>query len=105
MPVISVEELAEKLRKGENFILLDVREPHELEISRIDPCLHIPMSEVIYRSREFQPDTEICVLCRTGNRSGTITQALKLRGFSNVRNVAGGINAYAMTVDPNLEVY
>ena len=105
IPTIDVEELARKLEAGEDFILLDVREAHELEISRLDPCVHIPMAEVVWRSREITPDTEICVLCRTGNRSGTITQALMLRGFTNVRNVKGGINAYAMLIDQTITVY
>ena len=100
-----MEELAEKMRAGEKFVLLDVREAHELDISRIDPCVHVPMGEVVLRSREFEKDVEICVLCRTGNRSGTITQVLLLRGFSNVKNVAGGINAYAESIDPSLTVY
>jgi adenylyltransferase/sulfurtransferase len=105
VPIIEVEELAEKLQSGEDFVLLDVREAHELLISRLDPCVHIPMAEVVWRSRQFPPDAEICVLCRTGNRSGTITQALMLRGFTNVRNVKGGINAYAERIDPTLQVY
>lgn len=105
VPAIEVEELAEKLRAGEDFILLDVREKQELDISRLDPCMHVPMAEVVWKSREIRLDAEICVLCRTGNRSGTITRALILRGFTNVRNVAGGINAYATRIDPSLAVY
>lgn len=105
VPVIEVEELAQKLADGEEFILLDVREEHELEISRLDPCVHIPMAEVLFRSRKFSPDAEICIICRTGNRSGTMTRALMLRGFTNVRNVAGGINAYSERIDPSITVY
>ena len=105
IPLIEVEELAEKLAAGEDFILLDVREEHELEISRLDPCLHIPMAEVLFKTRDLALDSEICILCRTGNRSGTLTRALMLRGFTNVRNVAGGINAYSERIDPSITVY
>ncbi len=105
VPTISVTELAQKLSSGEDFVLLDVRELHELAISRLDPCLHIPMNEVLWKSCELAKSADICVLCRTGNRSGTITQALRLRGFTNVRNVAGGINAYADQIDTTLETY
>lgn len=105
VPTISVAELAKKLNAREDFVLLDVRELHELAISRIDPCVHIPMNEVLWKSCDLPMSAEICVLCRTGNRSGTITQALRLRGFTNVRNVAGGINAYAQHIDPSMKTY
>jgi len=105
VPTISVIELAEKLKNGHEFVLLDVREAHELDISRLDPCLHIPMNEVLWKSESLPRDAEIYVLCRAGNRSGTITQALRLRGFTNIHNVAGGINAYAVQVDPSLATY
>jgi adenylyltransferase/sulfurtransferase len=105
VPVVTVECLAQKLRTREPILLLDVREEHELEISRLEPCLHVPMAQVVWRSRDFPKDAEILVLCRTGNRSGTVTRALMLRGFTNVYNVAGGINAYAERIDPSLTVY
>lgn len=105
VPTISVLELAKKLGAGDDFVLLDVRESHELDISRIDPCLHIPMNEVLWKACDMPKAADICVLCRTGNRSGTITQALRLRGFTNVRNVAGGINAYAEQIDTSLQTY
>jgi adenylyltransferase/sulfurtransferase len=105
IPTISVAELAQKISRGEDFVLLDIREVHELAISRLDPCLHIPMNEVLWKARELPKSADICVLCRTGNRSTTITQALRLRGFTNVRNVTGGINAYANEIDRSLKTY
>ena len=105
VPVITVHDLHARLVAGENFVLLDVREEGELEISRIDPCVHVPMAEVLWRSSEFPVDADICVLCRSGRRSAAITQALLIRGFRNVRNVQGGINAYAQEIDPTLTTY
>lgn len=105
IPSITVEHLEERRQAGDEFLLLDIREKHELEISRLDPCTHIPMSEVLFRSRDLPTDQPIYVICRSGRRSLTITMALMLRGFSEVYNVEGGINAYAQRIDDSIEIY
>ncbi|MGI8924578.1 MAG: molybdopterin-synthase adenylyltransferase MoeB [Fimbriimonadales bacterium] len=102
MPEVSVQELAAKRKNGETFTLLDIREPHELQISRLDPSVHIPMHQVAGRLQELDRDAEILVLCRTGSRGGEITQVLLIRGFKGAKNVAGGINAYAEEIDSSL---
>jgi len=86
-------------------VLLDVREPYELEISRLPNIKHIPMAQVAERVHELNPADEVVVICRSGGRSGQITRLLQQMGFRRVKNLAGGMNAYAQEVDPNLSVY
>jgi adenylyltransferase/sulfurtransferase len=105
IPSVTVEELAAKRESGEPFVLLDVREEDELEISRLDPMLHIPMHQLVMRMGELDKNDEILIICRAGNRSGQITQLLMSLGFGNVKNVDGGLNAYAERVDTSLAIY
>ena len=83
----------------------DLDESDELEVSRLDPCVHIPMDEVESRLAELDPNAKIAVLCRSGRRSATITNLLLANGFTDVRNITSGINGWAATVDPSLKVY
>lgn len=105
IPQRSVHELRERLAASKNLVLLDVREPHELEISRIQGALHIPMAQVPFRIKEIDENREVWVICRTGNRSNQIAGILMQRGFQQVCNVAGGINAWAREIDPSLPEY
>lgn len=102
---VSVQELAEKRARGDDFILLDVREPEELAISHLPDALHVPMDQVPDRLGELPREREILVLCRTGNRSQRVAKLLRELGFPKVKNVAGGINAYAQQIDPRLRTY
>lgn len=86
-------------------MLLDVREPYELEISRLPNIKHIPMAQVAERVHELNPADEVVVICRSGGRSGQITRLLLQMGFRRVKNLTGGMNAYAQEVDPSLPVY
>lgn len=95
--------LRERLAAG--AVLLDVREPEELLVSKLEPCRHIPMDEIPQRIGELDPAQEILVLCRVGARSEEVAEYLMRRGFKSVYNVEGGINAYAREVDPTLAVY
>ncbi|GBC92861.1 putative adenylyltransferase/sulfurtransferase MoeZ [bacterium HR15] len=105
LPSITPRELKERLERGEPLVILDVREPFELEISRLPNALHIPMGQVAERVHELNPADEIVVMCRSGGRSAQITRLLQAMGFRRVKNLAGGINAYAQEVDPSLPVY
>lgn len=105
LPCITPQELKRRLEAGEPLVLLDVREPYELEISRLPNIKHIRMAEVPERVHELNPADEIVVICRSGGRSGQITRLLMQMGYRRVRNLAGGMNAYAQEVDPNLPVY
>ncbi len=103
--VVSVTELAEELNSGKNLVLLDVRGEDELEISKLDGVVHIPMGEVPLRYQELNQDDEIVVICRTGNRSEKVSGFLAKNGFEHVRNMVGGMNGWADEVDPTVEKY
>ena len=101
---MSVEELKKKLDADEDFVLLDVREPHEIEICKIAQSVVIPMGEVPDRLSEIPKDKPIVVQCRSGARSAKITGLLKSKGYDAV-NLAGGILAWAEKIDPSLPTY
>jgi rhodanese-related sulfurtransferase len=112
-PEITVAELAEKIKSPAGFILLDVREPWEVDRARIsDPRLIVqPMSELAHRGLDAlpeaarNPDAEMYVLCHHGVRSADVTDWLASQGWSNVFSVAGGIDAYARLIDRTVEMY
>lgn len=102
---ISVKELKKKLDTKENFFLLDVREPHEYQISNIGGNL-IPLSELEDRVDEIPEDIEIIVHCKMGGRSAQAIEILESRyGFENLLNLKGGILAYIHEIDPTLTKY
>jgi rhodanese-related sulfurtransferase len=85
-------------------VILDVRETFELEISRLDGVVHIPMGELVGRLAELDQEAPVVVICRSGQRSMNVAAYLQEQGF-NVWNLTGGINAWAQTVDPRLPIY
>ena len=112
-PQITVSELGEKLKSEEKFILLDVREPIELNLSKItDPRLEVvPMSLLARNGIKALSDMArsqqipVYVLCHHGNRSAQATMWLIKQGYKNIFNVSGGIDAYARKVDPSVGIY
>lgn len=92
---ITVEELKERLDKGEDLHFYDVREEHEYEEDNLGAKL-IPLGELPDHVAELEPlkNEEIIIHCRSGARSGKAAKYLESQGFSNVRNVLGGILAY-----------
>ena len=92
---ITVQELKERLDKGETLNLIDVREPNEYEADNIGATL-IPLGDLPYRLDELDglQDEEVIVHCRSGSRSAMAQKTLEQNGFNNVRNVTGGILAY-----------
>ena len=106
IPQISVETLKAKRDAGEDFLLLDVREPHEYQIAEINGKL-IPLGSIGQRLSELADykDKEILVHCRSGARSQKAALELKAAGFTNVSNVAGGILAWADRIDPSVAKY
>ena len=101
---ISVEELKAKLDRGDDFELIDVREPHEYEIVNIGARL-IPLRELPERTQELSPAKDIVVHCKTGERSGRAVKFLKGVGFKRVKNLVGGIQAWATRIDKSLPKY
>ncbi len=102
---ISLQELQGARESGADLFLLDVREPHELEISCLTDVVAIPMAEVPDRLQEIPEDADIVVICRTGGRSGKVTHFLKASGYKRVRNLVGGMNGWATEIDPSLPTY
>ena len=103
---ISASEVRNMLKRGEEFTLLDVREPSELEKARIDGSTNIPMGDVPMRAhQELDPDDHIVVLCHHGVRSLSVTTWLRQQGFEKVQSVRGGIDGWARTVDPKIPLY
>ena len=86
-------------------VVLDVREPQELAIVRFPGALEIPMHDVPGRLAELDRDAEIFVLCHHGMRSASVAGFLADQGFTRVGNVTGGIDAWALLVDPSLPRY
>ncbi|MGZ3496029.1 MAG: rhodanese-like domain-containing protein [Vulcanimicrobiaceae bacterium] len=105
MQDITVEELARWRSEQRGFVLLDVREPYELELASIQGATSIPMGQIVERISELDRDAEIAVLCHHGGRSARVAQFLCAQGFSRVYNVDGGINEYALNVDPSIPTY
>lgn len=105
IPEIDVHTLKSWLDAGRDLVLLDVREPNELEVSVLPGVINIPLKSVESRLDELDPSKETIVICRSGMRSGTITELLRAYGFKSAYNMAGGMNAYAAQVDPTLKTY
>ena len=102
---ITAFELADRLEKGNQLKLLDVREPHELEISALDGATVIPLGQLASRLSELDSAEEMVIFCKSGTRSARALELLAGAGFRKVKNLRGGINAWARDVDPSLPVY
>jgi adenylyltransferase/sulfurtransferase len=101
---ISVQELSERM-KTNHLKLLDVREPHELEISKLPDALNIPLGQLAARLSELDSADEMVIFCKSGSRSARGLELLASAGFKKVKNLKGGINAWAREVDQSLPLY
>lgn len=104
---IDVQSVKGMLDAGDDFLLLDCREEDEFALVRISGATLLPMSEIQGRVAELAPHREkhIVVHCHHGGRSMQVTQWLRGQGFSRVQNMAGGIDHWAVAVDPSLPRY
>lgn len=102
---ISALDLKERLSLTPNLILLDVREPHELEISALTGARNIPLGEVAQRMSELDSAEEMVIFCKRGSRSARAIEILASAGFKKMKNLKGGINAWAEEVDTSLPLY
>ena len=113
IPEITVNELSQKLKSDEKFILLDVRELSELEYAKLtDSRLEVtPMSQLAREGTKAlseaasSQDSTLYVLCHHGNRSGQVTAWLAQQGWKNVFSVQGGIDEYARKIDSSVGFY
>lgn len=102
---ISPQELAQLIAEGKPITLLDVREPNEQEICTLPHSINIPLGELAARMSELQPAAQLIVYCKSGRRSALALEQLVRAGFSNVKNLKGGINAWAKDIDPHMPYY
>jgi adenylyltransferase/sulfurtransferase len=100
-----VRELKRRIDAKEDFYLLDVREPNEFKIGRIPGSTLIPLGEVPQRVAEIPRDKEIIVHCKMGGRSARAAEFLRQKGFSNVKNLKGGILDWSDKIDPSVPKY
>jgi rhodanese-related sulfurtransferase len=98
-------ELKQRLALLEPLVLLDVRQDWETRLCRLDNAVHIPIEEIELRSDELDSAAEIVVYCHQGVRSAAVAGYLRGLGFANARNLAGGLDAWARTVDPSMRRY
>ena len=102
---IDVAELDKILQNGSAPTVIDVREDFELEISKMDGAIHIPMNDLPKRLDELNAETDYVIMCRTGARSAQICEFLANQNFKSVTNLSGGINEWAKKIDSSLPVY
>lgn len=106
LPEITVRELKERLDRGDDLFVLDVRRPHEADIATIGAPI-IPLHELAFRLDELEPyrDQEIVLMCRSGARSATALRHLQAQGFEKLYNLKGGILAWSDEIDPSIPKY
>ena len=105
-PEITAEAYLLQRSNPEPPLLLDVREPWEVQTASLPGALLMPMGEVTSRAHtELDPDQPIVVLCHHGQRSLSVTMWLRNQGFDHAQSLAGGIDAWSRTIDPTVPRY
>ncbi len=107
MPIaeITPQELQSQLNGGTDVLILDVREPWELELCSVPGALAIPMNEIPQRLGELDRSRPIAVMCHHGGRSLRVAHFLVQQGFPSVSNLSGGIDAWREQIDPSMRPY
>jgi len=104
MQNLAPSELKALLDTG-TVVLLDVRQPEELEIARLPGAIHIPLADLMGRLGELNPAHPIAVLCHHGVRSEMAGRLLERNGFASVAHLSGGIDAWSQEIDPSVSRY
>jgi rhodanese-related sulfurtransferase len=102
---ITPRQLKDRLDRNDRPVLVDIRDDWETKLCRLDNALHIPMEELEFRTEELNPADEIVVYCHHGVRSAAVADYLRRLGFTRVRNLAGGLDAWAASVEPGMRRY
>lgn len=105
MRQITVHDLKKMIDDGEDFTLLDIREPRELVAAVLEPMVHIPMGVVPVRIHELDSGKTTVVLCHHGTRAYHVTRYLEMNGFTDAVLLAGGIDAWAKEIDAAVGMY
>ena len=102
---ISVQQLNEMLNAGESLTILDVREPQELAICKLENSLDIPMQSIPDNLDRLRDAELLVVVCHSGMRSWQVTQWLRQQGFAQAQSMAGGIDVWSQEVDDSKPRY
>ena len=102
---ITPKELKSRLEKGDKLVLLDVREPWENQLAKLENSTLIPLGTLSTSLSQLDKNAEIIADCHHGMRSGDATGLLLQQGFSNVKNLVGGIDAWSVQVDGSVPRY
>src|SRR5467141_4982465 len=105
MDGITPQDLKARLDRNDRPLLLDVRQDWETRLCRLDNSVHIPIEEIEVRADELNAADEIVVYCHQGVRSAAVAEYLRSLGFKSVRNLAGGLDAWARSIDPSMRRY
>ncbi len=105
MKTITVTELDEKLKLREEWTIIDVRESYEYDICHLPDATLIPMGKVLQQSDRIPRDKSVVVYCHHGTRSASVIRSLQEKGYPNLYNLTGGIDAWAREVDEEMEMY
>jgi rhodanese-related sulfurtransferase len=105
MTEISPQDLKARLDRNEAPLLLDVRQDWETQLCRLPNAVHIPIEELELRVEELSPQDSIVVYCHQGVRSAAVAEYLRSLGFRDVKNLAGGLDLWARTIDPSMRRY
>jgi rhodanese-related sulfurtransferase len=103
--VISPKELSTRLDNGDKLVLVDVREEWEYALAKLDGSILIPLGTLPQSLARLNRDAEIIAICHHGMRSADATNFLLQQGFSNVKNLVGGIDAWSIQVDGTVPRY
>jgi adenylyltransferase/sulfurtransferase len=101
---ITPTEVHSKLSNGDEIVVIDVREPHEWSAGHIAQATHIRLSELPQRLAEIPRDREVVMVCRSGGRSENARRFLAQSGYTQVKNMVGGMMRWAREVDPSVRV-
>ncbi|MCB0271619.1 MAG: rhodanese-like domain-containing protein [Bdellovibrionales bacterium] len=102
---MTVSELQKRVQESTKPFLLDVREPHELDICKLAFDEHIPLGDLPDDYEKLPKDAEIVVYCRSGARSLRACEFLEDHGYGNLTNLSGGVLAWANDIDPTMQKY
>ena len=102
---ISVHQLKRLQDEKADFILLDVREIFEVNITKIPGSLHIPMNQIPNRLEELNSKKDIIIYCKSGVRSASVCEYLTNKNFKSLKNVEGGIKSWSIEIDPSIPLY
>jgi rhodanese-related sulfurtransferase len=105
LPEITPRELDAKLKGPNPPLLIDVRDADEFAFNRIEGAQHKPLAQIAAWAKELDPEAEIVLHCHVGARSGQATLYLQRLGFKHVYNLKGGIDAWSLQIDPDIERY